>query len=103
MRKELKDSIEALVKSSVKDFESENSLNPKRIVLFSSIKLKNPTLVFNYTQNRLYNQQYIIDKKIPVEIFTWYREDRHKRGGDYTIDVGAFLNGKLKDSAYLDF
>jgi len=103
MRKELKDTIEELVVSSVKDFKSDKTLKPDRIVLYTSRKLSSETLVFNYTQNRFYNQQYMIDHKIPVVIMPYYGE-RYKKEGDYSIDMGAFLLHKsLKDSVFLDF
>ena len=104
MRTSLKETLENLVISSIKDFkDKKNSLNPKRIVLYTSYKIKNQILVFNYTENRFLNQQYMIDKKIPIEIIPYYGK-RHKEKGDYPIDIGAFLEGKpLKDSAFLDF
>jgi hypothetical protein len=104
MKKELKDRIEGLVVSSIKDFKAENGLNPKRIVLCTSIKLLNETLVFNHTQNRFYNQQFMIDHRIPVEIISYYKQERHGKEGDYVVDLGAFLKDKpVKRSAFTNF
>ena len=104
MRKELKDKLEGLVVSSIKDFKSDNNLNPKRIVLCASVKIPNEILVFNYTQNRFYNHQYMIDNKIPIEIISYYRKERHGKEGDYIVDLGAFLKEKpMELSAFVDF
>ncbi len=103
MRQELKDKLEELVFFSVKNFE-KNNLNPERIVLYTTCKIPNEILVFNYTQNRFYNQQYVIDKKTPIVVIPYYKKERHGEKGDYHIDVGAFLIGKsLKESAFIDF
>lgn len=104
MRQELKKIIEELVISSIKDFKSMKNLNLKRIVLHTSHKISNDTLIFNYTQNRFYNQQHIIDTNVPIVIIPYYNFFRHGEKGDYAIDVGAFLEPKfLKSSAFSDF
>lgn len=102
----LKEDIEKLVASSIKDFNLDNSLNPKRIVLFtkSKKKIRDINLIFNYTQNRFFNQQYVIDNPVSVSVIPFYRQDKDKRKGDYVIDVIDFLEKKgfnLDSSFYL--
>ena len=102
----LKEDIEKLVASSIKDFNLDNSLNPKRIVLFtkSKKKIRDINLIFNYTQNRFFNQQYVIDNPGSVSVIPFYRQDKDKRKGDYVIDVIDFLEKKgfnLDSSFYL--
>ena len=104
MRKELKSVIEELVTSSIKSLKSLTNLNLKRIVIYSSIPVLNELLVFNYTQNQFYNQQFIIDKKIPIEIIKHYQYRRDVQEGDYSVDIGAYLKKtSIKDSAFLDY
>lgn len=94
MRKHLKEVLEKIVKSSVIDFEGDNSLNPKRVVLYTSIKLRGDVVitVFNYLQNCFYNTQWHIDNPIPVEIIPCYGKGGcGRKKGDYSIDVGACL------------
>lgn len=103
MKDLLKEQIEDLVKTSVNDFKSNNSLPPRRIVLYTSHEIRQQTLIFNYTQNRFYNQQDVIDKKVHVEIIPWYKPERHREDGDYIIDMGIFLIGVGVDpKSYFD-
>ncbi len=90
MNKSLKERVEYLIKTSICDFEGNNSLRPKRIVLYSSIKFKDILTIFEFTKNSFCNQQYIINKKIRVEILPSY-DPKYAKKGDYFIDIGAFL------------
>ncbi len=100
MRKNLKRILEELVEESVRSFNGK-TFAPKRIVLFSSYKLKGDasTIIFNYLQNCFYNTQWHIDNRVPIEIMPYYNDERHRKEGDYIIDVGEFL---IKHSIKLD-
>lgn len=113
MREEFRVSVERLVVKKIRDLRSREGFGLKRIVLFSSVPVSNPTLVFNHTQNRFFNQQYVIDNSLPIVIIPsygrvkqnlpGYNPETDKIEGDYTIDVGAFLSQKLlKPSSYLE-
>lgn len=99
MRENLKEILKALVEESIRDFNGKTFLPkkidfiPRRIVLFSSLKLKSDvsTTIFSYLQNCFYNTQWHIDHPVPVEIMPYYNADRHKREGDYAVDVSSFL------------
>ncbi len=105
MRKHLKEKIEELVSESVRDIQGKNSLNPKglnpkRIVLHSSCKIKPEysVAIFSYMQNLFYNTQWHIDNSIPVAIIPSYKAERHGEEDDYTIDVGVFLERYFIDT-----
>lgn len=106
MRPALKQNLQELVDSSIKDFQGKNSLSPGRIVLYTSVKIRNPVLVFHFLQNRFYNTQWYIDNQIPVKIIPYYKENgRYEIDNcvDYPIDVGDYLKiVDLKDSAFLE-
>ena len=102
MRKELKQTLENLVIMKIEEIRKKGIM-PKQIILYTSSKILNKILVFNYTQNRFYNQQMIIDQNIPIVASTYYNPDRHFKEGDFAIDLGVYLKGEsVKSSIFLD-
>jgi len=111
MNKKLKKLLQELVSESVAYFRHEKtSLLPKRIVLFTSIPIKDPIMVFNFTENRLLTERAGMNIKIPIarvdyyipllagqkvdEVEHIYKDERYEQEGDYKIDVGVYLQKK---------
>ncbi|MGV8151926.1 MAG: hypothetical protein ACP5OG_02505 [Candidatus Nanoarchaeia archaeon] len=86
----------------VNPLDRKKTCLPKRIVFYSSSKIKNLPLAFNYLENCFLNTQVMIDNKIPIDKMSYYNEQYHKREGDYSIDLFSYLKDfKLNDSSFL--
>ncbi len=118
MNKKLKKLFQELVSESIAYFRDEKtSLLPKRIVLFTSVPIKDSSMVFNFTENRFLTEQAGRDKKVPIVIVPYYipllpeqkvsefkyvyRDERYEQEGDYKIDLGLYLQKKgIRQSDY---
>tara|TARA_Y100000310_G_C20329775_1_gene644690 strand:- start:146 stop:469 length:324 start_codon:yes stop_codon:yes gene_type:complete len=101
MDKTLKILLEDLAVSSDDAIGTDKALKDKnigRIVLvLKDVQNLTPnlkTLILNHTQNRLLNQHYISEKKIPIVQIPHYNEENGNGEWDWPIYIGKYLEEK---------
>jgi len=92
MKDSLKKLLEELVFTSVDNFKKDKKLVPKRIVVCDTFYKLRDEEFLNYTHNLLLNNSFVRDNKIKVEVIRYYKHSKDKVIGDYSLDVGSWMN-----------